>query len=538
MLSDAARELTGVGAVVGRAFTIDLVDQLVDGRGEDDTRRRRRRAVAARHPGGAGHRRLRLQPRPDPRGRVPDLGPARRRSVHGHLAERCGPSRRRGERGGRRDRRALRPRRFGRRGSDVPPTSRRRRGPRVRLRRRARVQRPWPRARRRAAARSRPRRPGARVPGTAGCRVVRPWQAAVPSTGGSTTGSWSCGRSGASHPSRWRSGRRRTSPSACGTSSIARRGEQLLALGAERDDPLLLTEGHYMVGVSSFWLAEFERSHPSTSTPRRWRTTTTSRTRRAPRAVRTGSQGGLPDPAGVHAVGARPHRRGRRGSAGRHSTGPTPSSTGTREGYVRTLRRVERLSKQGWTRRRCGSRTGSAPMAGTRGSRPWRCPSSPDGPLCGEVTPRAGIQLLEEAVSTSPARSGTSCSSRSRSCSSLGPMTRRGDPAAGLRVATAAPDIAEQEMQFHEAESHPHLGQVCSTAPTAIPSETEELAPPPRRDCPPARCTCAGGQGSGPLVPGRPWLILAGPRSSSATGTSCGRGSRLSAAPRTPGARQ
>ena len=39
------------------------------------------------------------------------------------------------------------------------------------------------------------------------------------------------------------------------------RGEQLLALGAERDDPLLLTEGHYMVGVSSFWLAEFERSH-------------------------------------------------------------------------------------------------------------------------------------------------------------------------------------------------------------------------------------------------------------------------------------
>jgi hypothetical protein len=38
------------------------------------------------------------------------------------------------------------------------------------------------------------------------------------------------------------------------------RGEQLLALGAAQDDPMLLTEGHYMVGVSSFWLADLERS--------------------------------------------------------------------------------------------------------------------------------------------------------------------------------------------------------------------------------------------------------------------------------------
>ena len=42
-------------------------------------------------------------------------------------------------------------------------------------------------------------------------------------------------------------------------------GEQLLAQAEETGDPLLLTEGHYLIGVSTFWQGALELSRPHLS---------------------------------------------------------------------------------------------------------------------------------------------------------------------------------------------------------------------------------------------------------------------------------
>ncbi len=124
-LSAPARELVEVAATIGREFSADVLaatpprrdeDALV--RGLDELWRRR---IVRERAGRSGH--LRLQPRQDPRGRLPRTS-ARRGggSLHLRIARRAGAGGRRATRAGQRaDRRALRPGRRRRAGRHLVP---------------------------------------------------------------------------------------------------------------------------------------------------------------------------------------------------------------------------------------------------------------------------------------------------------------------------------------------------------------------------------------------------------------------------------
>ncbi len=263
-----------------------------------------------------------------------------------------------------------------------------------------------------------------------------------------------------------------TSPSCGATTSSRSNGARCSWREASSSsDALLVTEGHYLVGVSAFWRGAFESSRVHLQ-----RSLDAYDPEREAQHLELFGQdpvsvclvrlaftlwvlGHIDEADAAPPAGIRP---GRRPAAPVHAgLRPDPRS-------------VERCRSRAG--RGGGAAHGRAPhaMAGTRGSRPWRCPSSPDGPLCGRGDAGGRDTAAGGGRQHSTLDRVPRCSSPSRSCSSLGPMTRR---AIRLR--------ASGWQQWHGTSPSGRCSSTkpratasrasCCTAPAAIPAEVEAL---------------------------------------------------------------